>query len=192
MATLPGIVVLLFTGFYAPYALAHPADALGFATTLVVLVAAIVVIVGSLTAWAEIRRGRPLWTSRGRAGFVAVGIVGLVAGASVTSALAASSTGTGTALDRPPASTVPLTAKDTKFIELGIEATSGEVLGLYVTNKDGYAHAFDIDALGIHVPLPAGATTFVAVKPTTAGALAFYCAVPGHRDAGMVGSITVK
>ncbi len=192
VATIPGILVLLFNGFYASYALAHPADALSFVTTLVVLVAGILVIVGSLTAWLEVRRGRPSWTSDGRAGFVAVGVVGLVVGACLTSALAASSTSAGTAIDRPPASTVTLTAKDTKFLEAGLEATSGEVLGVYVTNQDGYAHAFDIDSLGIHVPLPPASTTFVAVRPTGAGALEFYCAVPGHRDAGMVGSIAVK
>ena len=192
VATIPGILVLLFNGFYASYALAHPADALSFVTTLVVLVAGILVIVGSLTAWLEVRRGRPLWTSDGRAGSVAVGVVGLVAGACLTSALAASSTSAGTAIDQPPASTVSLTAKDTKFLETGLAATTGEVVGIYVTNRDVYAHAFDIDSLGIHVPLPPASTTFVAVKPTGAGTLEFYCAVPGHRDAGMVGSIAVK
>ena len=154
--------MLLFDGFYASYALAHPADALSFVTTLVVLVAGVLVIVGSLTAWLEVRRGRPSWASDGRAGLVAVGVVGLVVGACLTSALAASSTSAGTALDQPPASTATLTAKDTKFLETDLEATAGEVLGVYVTNQDAYAHAFDVDALGIHVPLPPTSTTFVA------------------------------
>lgn len=192
VATIPGILVLLFNVFYASYALAHPADALSFVTTLVVLVAGLVVIVGSLTAWQEVRRGRPSWASNGRAGVVAVGIVGLVAGACLTSALAATATSAGTALDQPPASTATLTAKDTTFVETGLTSTSGQVLGLYVTNRDAYAHAFDVDSLGIHVPLPPASTTFVAVRPTAAGTLEFYCAVPGHREAGMVGSIAVK
>jgi len=85
-----------------------------------------------------------------------------------------------------------VTAERTKFLATGLEAKTGEVLGIFVTNKDGFAHSFDVDALGIHVPLPATSTTFVALKPTTTGTLQFYCAVPGHRDAGMVGAIAVK
>jgi uncharacterized cupredoxin-like copper-binding protein len=192
VSTAPGILVLLFNSFYGPYALAHPTDALSFVTTLVVLVAGILVVIASLTAWLEIRRGRLVWHARGRAGFIVAGVAGLVVGASLTSVLAASSSSAGTALGQPPARTVTVAAQNTRFLEASLEATSDEVLGIYVTNKDAYAHSFDLDALGIHVPLPAATTTFVAVMPTTAGALQFYCAVPCHRDAGMVGSIAVK
>ena len=192
VAAVPGVVVLLFSGFYAVYALGHPADAVSFVTTLVVLVAGMLVVLGGLTAWLEVRRGRPLWESSGPAGLVVVAVVGSVAGACLTSLLAASSTSAGTALSEPPATTISVTARDTKFLEAALAATTGEVLGIYVTNQDGYAHAFDVDALGIHVPLPATSTTFVALKPTAAGALEFYCAVPGHKDAGMVGTITVR
>ena len=192
VATAPGILVLLFNSFYGPYALAHPADALSFVTTLVVLVAGTLVILGSLTAWLDVRRGRRLWQVHGRAGFIVAGLAGLVAGACLTSVLAASSTSAGVALSQPPAETTSLTAQNTKFLETSLVATSGEVLGIFVTNKDGYAHSFDVDALGIHVPLPAASTTFVAINPTNAGTLQFYCAVPGHKDAGMVGTIAVK
>jgi uncharacterized cupredoxin-like copper-binding protein len=192
VAMVPGVLVLLFNGFYAAYALAHPADALSFVTTLVVLVAGMLVVLGSLTAWLEVRRGRPLWQSGGRAGLVVVAVTGSVAGACLTSLLAASSTSAGTALGEPPATTVSVTAQGMRFLETTLEAKTGAVLGIYVTNKDGYAHAFDVDALGIHVPLPATSTTFVALKPNAAGALQFYCAVPGHKDAGMVGTIAVQ
>jgi uncharacterized cupredoxin-like copper-binding protein len=117
-------------------------------------------------------------------------VVGLVVGACLTSAAAASSTSAGTALGQPPATTALVTAQNTKFLDTSLEARSGEVLGVFVTNKDGYAHSFDVDVLGIHVPVPAHSTTFVAVKPTSAVSLQFYCAVPGHRDAGMVARST--
>ena len=172
--------------------LAHPADALSFVTTLSVLVAGILVVVGSLTAWLEVRRGRPLWQTRGRAGFVVAGVAGLVAGACLTSVLAASSTSAGTVLSEPPAATASVIAQNTKFLETPLAAKSGAVLGIFVTNKDGYPHSFDVDALGIHVPLPPASTTFIAVKPATAGVLQFFCAVPGHRDAGMAGTIAVQ
>jgi hypothetical protein len=190
-AAVPGLLVIVFNGFYAPYALTHPSDALTFVTTLASLVAGVLVIIGSLTAWREVRGGRPIWHLRGRAGLAIAGILGLVLGASVTSVFAAASTGVGPALSGPPPTTATLMAKDTAFVgDLG--ATSGEVLGIFVTNADAYAHAFDLDELGIHVPLPPASTTFVALQPTKGGQLAFYCGVPGHRDAGMVGTITVR
>ena len=192
VATLPGVLILLFIGPYAPYALTHPADALGFVTSLVALVAAAVDVVAAVTAWREVRAGRVNWEPLGRAGLVLLTVVGLTVGACLTSLAAASSTSPGIALTGPPASTVTLTALNTKFLQTAFDTKSGEVIGIFVTNKDAYAHSFDVDALGTHIQLPANSTTFVALKPTAAGALQFYCAVPGHRDAGMVGTITVR
>jgi uncharacterized cupredoxin-like copper-binding protein len=66
------------------------------------------------------------------------------------------------------------------------------VLGLFVENRDTISHSFDIDALDIHVQIPANATVAVAIKPTQAGPLKFYCAVGGHEAAGMAGTIDVS
>lgn len=192
VATLPGLLILLFVGPFAPYALSHPADALSFVTSLVGLVAAVVVVVAGLTAWREIRNRRVLWEPSGRAGLVVLTAVGLVAGACLTSVAAAASTSPGITLTGPPATTVTLTALNTKFLETAFDAKPGDVIGIFVTNKDAYAHSFDVDALGTHVALPANSTTFVALRPTAAGPLQFYCAVPGHKDAGMVGTINVR
>lgn len=84
------------------------------------------------------------------------------------------------------------TAQDIKFAETTLSMKNGEVPGLFVINKDESAHTFDIEALNIHVALPAHSTTAVAIKPTAAGTLQFYCAIPGHRDAGMAGTLTVS
>ena len=70
--------------------------------------------------------------------------------------------------------------------------SDGEVLGLFLINKDDVAHSFDIDSLDIQVHMPPNATTAVAIRPTGPGNLEFFCAVPGHRDAGMVGTIEVE
>lgn len=192
VAIVPGVLMLLFDGPFAPYALTHPADALAFVTSLVALVAAIVDIVAGATAWREVRSGRTLWQPRGRGGLVLTTVVGLVIGASLTSVAAASSASPGIALAAPPATTATLTAVKTTFVEKTLRGKAGDVLGVFVTNKDGYAHAFDIDALGVHVALPADSTTFVAIRPTAAGLLPFYCAVPGHKAAGMAGTIDVQ
>ena len=191
LAAVGGGVMLLFDGPFAPYALMHPADAFAFVTSLVAMVAAVVAIVAGVVAWREVRSGHESWEARGRAGLVLGTIVGIVVGASLTSVAAASSASPGIALNGPPATTATLTALNTTFVEKTLPGKAGDVLGVFVTNKDGYAHAFDIDALGIHVALPADSTTFVAIRPTAAGQLQFYCGVPGHKDAGMAGTIDV-
>jgi uncharacterized cupredoxin-like copper-binding protein len=69
---------------------------------------------------------------------------------------------------------------------------SSDVLGLFVEKRDSHAHSFDVDALNLHVQVPANSTVAFSIKPTGSGPLAFYCAIPGHREAGMAGTIDVK
>jgi len=59
-----------------------------------------------------------------------------------------------------------------------------------ITNLDAFPHDFTIDELGVKVALGASETveaTFDA-KP---GIYTFYCSIPGHREAGMEGTLTV-
>jgi plastocyanin len=126
-----------------------------------------------------------------RAGWVAIAVVGILLGAAATSALAGSGAG-GAGVAELPTVTGVLTAEKTAFAETRLQMTNGEVLGLFVINKDDIAHSFDIDSLDIHVQMPPNSTTAVAVKPAGPGILQFFCAVPGHEDAGMVGTIEVE
>ncbi len=91
-----------------------------------------------------------------------------------------------------PTVTGVITAENGKFVDTSLKLKGGEVLGLFVINADGIAHAFDVDSLGIHVQLPADSTTALAIKPTAPGRLEFYCSVPGHLDAGMAGTIDIE
>ena len=79
-----------------------------------------------------------------------------------------------------------------QFADFSIEMKAGDVLGLLITNNDETAHSIDIDGLDVHVPLPPNATTAVAIRPTGPGNFEFYCALPGHKGAGMVGTISVE
>jgi uncharacterized cupredoxin-like copper-binding protein len=56
------------------------------------------------------------------------------------------------------------------------------------TNKG--SHTFTVDELGVNFPLrdASGSFTFT---PTKTGSFTFYCSVPGHRQAGQFGTITV-
>ena len=48
-----------------------------------------------------------------------------------------------------------------------------------------------LDKLGISVSLPPGETQKVVINAPP-GTYEFYCNVPGHKEAGMVGTLTVK
>lgn len=65
-------------------------------------------------------------------------------------------------------------------------------MALQVINRDGYAHAFDIDAFDIHAPLPVRTTFDAAFIPTEPGRYRFYCGSPGHEAAGMAGVLVVE
>ena len=186
-----GILVLLLFAPQITFSLTHPADAQGFIPTVLALLGAGLAIVGGIGAFLDVRRGSPTWTRAGRAGWVVTILAGLVVGAIVTSFFAGSASSAGGGVAEAPTVTGVETAKDVKFTETKLTMKNGEVLGLFVINQDDFGHTFDIDALNIHVALPAHSTTAVAIKPTAAGDLQFYCAIPGHKDAGMVGTLSV-
>jgi plastocyanin len=61
-----------------------------------------------------------------------------------------------------------------------------------LTNTGAAAHNFHIDELNIQTEdVPSGGSTTVTIN-APAGTYEFYCAVPGHREAGMVGTLTVQ
>jgi uncharacterized cupredoxin-like copper-binding protein len=99
-------------------------------------------------------------------------------------------------------------AFDTKEITL----TKGQPVKLVLENKDGMLHDFSVeqmpvdekkeasagehghsqDKLTVHVSADASKTGSVEFIPTKVGTYAYYCTVPGHRDAGMEGKIIVN
>lgn len=52
-------------------------------------------------------------------------------------------------------------------------------------------HDFSIDELGIQVDIPPGETQEITIN-APAGTYEYYCAVPGHKAAGMVGTLIVE
>jgi Cupredoxin-like domain len=191
-AAVPGLFLLTLKAREIPFDLTHPANAIPYLVTIVAVPAALAIVVGGLVAFLDVRRGRATWTRTGRAGLVLAAVAGGVMGAGLTSVVAAGSASVGgSGIAEAPTTSKVITAEHSKFVETRLDLNSGEVLGLFVINKDGIAHAFDVDSLGIHVQLPAASTTAIAIKPSGPGSLEFYCSVPGHRDAGMFGTINV-
>jgi uncharacterized cupredoxin-like copper-binding protein len=52
-------------------------------------------------------------------------------------------------------------------------------------------HNFSIDELGVDVDIDPGATQEVVVNAPP-GSYEYYCNVPGHKEAGMVGTLIVE
>jgi len=186
-----GLILLMFLP-QITFDLGHPADAQGFMPTVVALLGAGLAIVGGIGAFLDVRRGSPTWMRGGRAGLVVTVVVALAVGALTTSFIAGNASSAGGGVTEAPTVTGTETAQDVKFTVTTMSMKNGGVLGLFVINKDDFGHTFDIEALNIHVALPAHSTTAVAIKPMAAGSLQFYCAIPGHKDAGMVGTIEVQ
>lgn len=191
VAVVPGLLILLQNAPFIAYDIIRPANTRNFLLSIVVLAGGLAIIVGGVTAFLEVRRSRVSWTRSGRGGWVSLAIVGALLGAAATSALAGSASAGGTGVAEEPTVSGVLNVEENAFLEARLDMNSGEVLGLFIVNKDPFPHSFDIISLDIHVQLPASSTTAVAIEPTGPGDLEFFCGVPGHREAGMVGTIEV-
>jgi uncharacterized cupredoxin-like copper-binding protein len=88
------------------------------------------------------------------------------------------------------AAPVEIDAFDIYFEPKEVTIPANTDVTISLPNKGVSAHNFSIDALGISVDLPPGETQTVKIN-APAGTYEFYCDVPGHKEAGMVGTLTV-
>lgn len=138
---------------------------------------------------------------------------GLLAAAAILAA--ASGCGSG------PAQTTtrtPVTVTEFAFTPAEITVTVGQRAAVQLQNRGTTLHDWTIDAIPaqdiaasgaqhssqaghgiapvgtgpLHVAADQGKTAEVSFTPTRAGEYAFYCSVPGHREAGMQGKLTVR
>lgn len=83
-----------------------------------------------------------------------------------------------------------------------IKVKAGEPVTIVFKNSDSQLHDITVDNIkvqvngqdqtGIHVAADAGAEAEITFTPTEAGEYEFYCSVPGHKAAGMVGKLIVE
>lgn len=110
-------------------------------------------------------------------GLAATGFLGLLAWSGVSGPTAPARTG------------VELTAADLAFSESALTALPGEVTVL-LANEDLFWHTFTIDELGVDLQVPVAAELAVTFDAPP-GDYDFYCAIPGHLQAGMTGVLTI-
>jgi uncharacterized cupredoxin-like copper-binding protein len=88
------------------------------------------------------------------------------------------------------ATEVNLELVDIAFVPKDFTIAANTDVVIHLTNTGAAPHNFTVDSLGISVDVAPGESKDVTIN-TGPGELNYYCDVPGHREAGMEGTITV-
>jgi plastocyanin len=192
------MLLLAAFGPFMLYDLTHPAvfDHFVLAVPVIALLVATVVTGIGATVQHERSRRRADPTAEPRQAprwlLVFLGaLAGLSFGALLVASTAAGTSGGGVSAEAlaklPALATLP-----NAFNRTELRAKVGETVALRLENQDTQSHSFDIDEFTVHTVLPAGATGLALFTASTPGSYPFYCSLPGHREAGMVGTLIVK
>jgi plastocyanin len=130
-----------------------------------------------------------LW--RGSVQAAAIATVLLVAGCGGASS-SASKAGPATGAATPSAARIVLkvAGNEYSFAPSALKASAGRTT-IRFTNTGAVDHDFSIDALHIHLTEKPGKTG-EATLTLAPGTYTFFCALPGHRQSGMQGTLTVS
>ncbi len=91
-----------------------------------------------------------------------------------------------------PAGDVTVVAVDIAFEPKEFTIAADTDVVVTITNEGMLQHDFHIDELEIASDLLDGGESTEVTINAPAGTYEFYCAVTGHREAGMVGTLTVE
>jgi plastocyanin len=174
--------------------IAHPEFLSEFAFTGLVLALTVIGIVTGVGATLQNYRRAAEEMSVGRVprGFSAMvcGIAGMCLGAVLLAAFVPASASPSVSA-QTLASLPALGANHTHFEQTELRAKVGEIVALRLENYESQPHTFNIDELNVHVSMPPGTPSLALFRASTPGTYTFYCDVPGHRQAGMVGTLTI-
>jgi plastocyanin len=90
----------------------------------------------------------------------------------------------------PDARVIAVTGENLAFEPAAISVRVGEPVAVALTSVD-VAHDLNVDAFDGHVYAEAGQTAEGGFTADEAGTFEVYCSIAGHREAGMVGTLTV-
>jgi plastocyanin len=91
----------------------------------------------------------------------------------------------------PTSNAAAIRLLDVRFDPNEITIAADTDVAVTLTNDGAAPHNFSIDELGIDIDVAPGDEA-VALINAPAGEYRFYCNVPGHETAGMVGTLTVE
>jgi plastocyanin len=173
------------------YNLTHPSETGKFIATLLGLSLLLVTVVaGAAATFSGERQAQAIRAPRWLRGFL-VGMAAFALGASLVATVPPPDATAGVSAEAL-AQLPRLGASHDLFDQKELRAKAGEVVALRLENSDAIGHFFDIDELHVHDAMPSGKPAIALFTPTTPGAYTFYCSVPGHREAGMVGTLIVE
>ena len=180
--------VLVF-GSYLITAASNVNSVFDFGVAVIGTVGSILVLVGSIVAFVQLRRGAARTEATSSERNALRGIAAVVTVIVVISGVATLAS-RDTVEDSVRAGSIEVLMKTTEFRTGTLEAKAGEMLRLGLKNDDLYIHTFTIDELSVDATVgPRGekALTFV---PSKTGTFEYKCAIPGHES--MTGTLTVS
>jgi len=86
---------------------------------------------------------------------------------------------------------LPVSLVDFGFQPGEIRVQAGRRVNLELVNTGRILHDLTIPALGFRAVVQPGQRVTVGLPVVSGGEYEFYCSVPGHREAGMVGRLLV-
>lgn len=90
----------------------------------------------------------------------------------------------------PPGANPDLVLDDFFYTPNTLAIRAAQDVPLLLRNDGGVTHTFVIDALAVDVELAPGASKSIVIN-APARQYAFYCRIPGHKAAGMTGTLNV-
>lgn len=82
---------------------------------------------------------------------------------------------------------------DLKWSVNAVTVKAGQATTITLVNSGKVEHNFVISELNIRVDMPAGKTVTATIPASAkAGTYQYICDVPGHKEAGMVGTLTIQ
>ncbi|HEU0165554.1 MAG TPA: cupredoxin domain-containing protein, partial [Thermomicrobiales bacterium] len=98
---------------------------------------------------------------------------------------------TGTA-SSPAGTPFSVSTVDLAFAPKTLTIPANTNVTITITNKGVLQHDFTIDAAKVQSKLLNGGDSDTVTVNLPAGTYEYYCSVPGHKEAGMVGTLTVQ
>jgi uncharacterized cupredoxin-like copper-binding protein len=89
-------------------------------------------------------------------------------------------------------STISVTAKEFSFEPKEIKLEAGKAATIALKNTGAVEHDITIDSPAFKLLAVPTKTGEAELTIPTAGSYTYYCSVPGHRQAGMEGPVTVS
>jgi plastocyanin len=180
-----GLLFADVAAWMLPGAISNITHGDGFAATALPAALSAVSLGGLVATIGSLVRRRAA-AGPGEARFVAGATVFMLVAALVGGAVSQM----GTEEEAAPSGGLAIDMKDVKFLPDELEAQAGSI-SVSVKNSDLFWHTFTIRELNANVSVPVQAERELTFEAQP-GTYEFICAIPGHTQAGMKGTLTVR